>query len=781
VKRSPRAAGLILAALALAACSRGGAGKGRDPADTRGAAELARGIAELRLRLADSPRDSGLHLELARALRRAGQPGAAIRHFEEAGRRDALTGADARALAALQRERARARLALGDGGAWRDAEAAARLDPAAGQGALLRDSYFAGALAALRRADRPGRREAHRLLGVAEPLAPRDPRLAARDPQAADLADVGAAAAWLADGGAKRVALDTYRIYVDRGGRAGDHLRRYLALHRWWYGDRERPGAALLEELRAERFDLCGVARSPAELGCAEALVRAAENDPPAAEAIRRLAALRGWKTSDPAQAAAWAVAALRAWLDGRVGSWERELAARVDLAALTATEVRRASIALHARATLLRAAGQVDAARVAFDHAVEGAAALAPEARALLVAEAAAERRDDGVVDALLHAGPASDTAWRAALRGARDAEPGGAREVALCDAAPLALARDHLRRSGELGALAARFPAPEALHALARWHRVLASDRRLEAGRDALEARWRRLAAGAALPGRLPAALPVGVVDPHRIAGPGEGAARTANGLARVARAYLRDPALADRLAGEFVERAHAVGQRGPLLVELFARLGDPARASRWAERTSASSPDHASYLLVAGLAAAAAGDSARADVFFVRGAAASGDAGAASLVAARGFLAASRPLPALTAARRAFDLTAPGEPEHAAAVDAAARALDLLGRGRDAAGLRARLPAGALAEIAPPGAAPGLPEVDAPGWSSEVAALLALGLIAPPERAVPALAAVAEALDRAGLDRLAEAVRRERRSLLGPSMSADPGPDS
>ncbi len=776
-----RAASAVLAAVFwIAAC--GGV------APSSGGAGLDRRIADLRLRIAGDPRDPQLHAALARALLRAGQPGGAIRHFEEARRRDDLAAGDARALAALYLERGRARMALGDGAAWRDLEAASRLGETRGA-ALMRESYFAGALAELRRGDGPGRRAALGLLARAERLAPRDARLAARAPAAADLADVGAAGAWLADGGARRAALETYAAYVARGGRGADHLRRYLALHRWWYGDRERPSPALLDELTAEKFDLCGLAREPAELGCAGSLVGAADNDPAAAEQIRQLAAVRGWRSADPGTAGAWALVALRAWLDGRVGSWEAELAARVDLAALLATEVGRASVAPHARATLLRVAGHEQDARAALDRAMEGAARLAPETRALLVAEAAAQRRG-GAIEALLHAGPASPTAWRAALAFARAAEPGGAREAALCDAAPVAIAAEHLRRSGELGALAARFPSRDALYALARWYDALRSspDPRLARGLEALETRWRRLAAGAALPTALPSALRLGVVDPHRIAPVTAHGARdrrsaaVADGLGRVARAYLRDPALADRLAAELADGAVAMGERGPLLVELFARLGDPARAWQWAERTSASSPDHAPYLLAAGLAAVATGDSPRADVFFVRAAAASGDAGATSLTAARGFLAAGRALPALTAARRAHDLTAPGEPEHAAAIELAAASLDLLGRAADATALRARLPEGARVAAASgaaraSGAAGAstpdvLPPPDADGWATQVASQLAVGLIAPPERAAPALAAVADALERAGLTELGQAARRERAALLAPA---------
>jgi hypothetical protein len=243
-------------------------------------------------------------------------------------------------------------------------------------------------------------------------------------------------------------------------------------------------------------------------------------------------------------------------------------------------------------------------------------------------------------------------------------------------------------------------------------------------------------------------------------------------------VARAYLRDPALADRLARELVDGAVAPGQRGPLLVELFARLGDPARAWQWAERTQASSPDHAPYLLAAGMAAVGTGDSPRADVFFVLAAAASGDAGATSLIAARAFLAAGRALPALAAARRAHDLTAPGEPEHAAAIEVAAASLDLLGRDDDATALRGRLPegarpaAGAASGSATREPADALPPPDTDTWATAVASQLAVGLIAPSERAAPALAAVADALERAGLTELGQAARRERAGLLAPA---------
>src|SRR5690606_15664407 len=136
-------------------------------------------------------------------------------------------------------------------------------------------------------------------------------------------------------------------------------------------------------------------------------------------------------------------------------------------------------------------------------------------------------------------------------------------------------------------------------------------------------------------------------------------------------------------------------AAGERGPLVVELFARLDDPARAQAWAERVLASSPHHPRHLLAAGIAAAAAGAVARADIFFVRAAAASGDAGAVTLEAARALVALGHPLAAASAARRAAQLTAPGEEERDEALALAALALDSLGRHGDALALRQHLP--------------------------------------------------------------------------------------
>jgi hypothetical protein len=738
---------ILAAAIALAGgCARTASTSDAPPADARGAA-LERRIEALRLRLVSDRSDAGLHLALARALAQAGRPGGALRHFEEVRRRRRLKSEDARALAELYAGRAAARVGQGDGEAWRDVERARDLGGSVPR-RVAAEAWFAGALAALRHGDPRGRDRAAELLGRAGEEAPGDPRLAAADPARARLEALAGAAAWVADGGARRAALELYAGYIERGGRELVHARRYLALHRWWYGDRERPSALLLDQLAGAGADLCLVARDLDELRCGEALRRDA-----GARATWRRAARLGWRTSDPDVAAAWVEAALLAWLDREVGSWTDEVARRVDLAAVAA-----ARMPLHAAPTLLRAAGHPTRAAAALDRAVANPAGLSPAERSILAVEMAAAGRSDRAVDQVVAAGATNDLAWRGLLRVAREREPGGAREAALLDRSPREVAAAHLRAVGEIGALAAREPTAANTAALARWRRAVAHPR-LRAGREAALERWRRLAGDApAPPGRV-RALPLGAADPFRITSD----ARHAAALERIARAYLRSPAAAERLAEDFVDGALAIGQRGPLVAELFLRLGDPARGWRWAERVSRSSPDHPAFLMAAGAASVAAGDPVRADVFFVRAAAASGDAGAASLSAARRLMAADHALAAVAAARRAVQLTAPGEPENDEALALAAAGLERLGRAGDARELRRQMHRPLPAPTVDP-----FPGIDAAAWPGAIADRLALALVAPPAHAAPLFTQLADELDRAGLHQLATACRNEGRSL-------------
>ncbi|HEU5060376.1 MAG TPA: hypothetical protein VFU21_27785, partial [Kofleriaceae bacterium] len=143
---------------------------------------------------------------------------------------------------------------------------------------------------------------------------------------------------------------------------------------------------------------------------------------------------------------------------------------------------------------------------------------------------------------------------------------------------------------------------------------------------------------------------------------------------------------------------------------------------------------------------------------------GAHASGDAGAASIAGAATFLARGRALAAVAAARRAVQLTAPGQPERDEAVRLAARALDQLGRTDAARALRA-------SERVPPDPAPpalSFPPAGSAAWQAAMVDTLARALLAPPEEAARLLAALADELDAASLAALAAACRREARSL-------------
>jgi len=148
-------------------------------------------------------------------------------------------------------------------------------------------------------------------------------------------------------------------------------------------------------------------------------------------------------------------------------------------------------------------------------------------------------------------------------------------------------------------------------------------------------------------------------------------------------------------------------------------------------------------------------------------VRAAAASGDAGAVTLEAARALVALGHPLAAASAARRAAQLTAPGEEERDEALALAALALDSLGRHGDALALRQHLPP--VLAGAPPAPPPPLSaEPGSPAWAEAIAARLARALIAPPAQAAPLLDRIAADLDRGGEVELAAAVRRERRAV-------------
>jgi hypothetical protein len=115
-------------------------------------------------------------------------------------------------------------------------------------------------------------------------------------------------------------------------------------------------------------------------------------------------------------------------------------------------------------------------------------------------------------------------------------------------------------------------------------------------------------------------------------------------------------------------------------------------------------------------------------------------------------------------VTAARRAVQLTAPGQPEHDEAVRLAARALDQLGRADAARRLRAD--AGVTAD--PPAPTITFPPAGSAAWQAAIADTLALALVAPPDQAARLFTALADQLDAARLPVLAAACRREALSL-------------
>ena len=186
---------------------------------------------------------------------------------------------------------------------------------------------------------------------------------------------------------------------------------------------------------------------------------------------------------------------------------------------------------------------------------------------------------------------------------------------------------------------------------------------------------------------------------------------------GLVEVARAYLRDPAAGDRVAEDVVARSVDVAAAAPPVAELFAVLGDPARARAWWERAVAASPDDVTLRagLVRALAAAADGEAARLHLTHV--AAGSGDPARALLAGARALADAGLTVDALAPAKQALELTPQGDEQEVLLllvelaerldrrdqVRELGRALDRVRTAPDATTLRARAAAGDAEAIA------------------------------------------------------------------------------
>lgn len=691
-----------MALLALApAC--GGA---RPPAPAHAAGGAEDAILALRYQVASAPQDVAARVALARLEHEAGRPGAAFEHLTFVARGAELAPAAQRMLAGLYARRFGERLAAGDGAAYRDAEAALGLDPEAAPAPAMRaEGYFLAALAALRRGNRAGNREAAGLLARAAALAPADARhAAARRGDAAgevDLAVLGQAALWLHRGGARRAALDLLELYLHRGGRDRVVLEALVAEWAWWGGARARPGLLLVRELAAAGVSTCPLASTPADLGCDASLEALAAAGGALARTVWQRAERLFWYTDDPRQAAAWTLLALRAWLDGD-GAWLPLMRRRMAVRRLLASP----DVPAHVMPALWRAAGRPAEAAAALDRVLAavlgaGGASALPDAgaHALVVAEAAMQGRPAEIIDALRARLPgAGDLGWECAVRHARALDD-GERLAALLRERPAA-ARAALRRGGDLGPLA--WGAGQGGQALAWWWRFLDSGDQgpLTAGRDAVWRTWQTIwppPSGWRLPRGVPVPVPM-IGPPAVLADDHEEDAAVQGALADIARAYVHEPAVADRLARALVQRAVSVGRHGPAVAALFAALGDPARALAWWEHVAAESPVHPPYQLALGIAAAAAGDMARARVHVTTAAARAGDAGAIGLHAAGCFLRQGQALDAIAEAGRALSLTAPSQRGPVLALLATAMAD--LGRDGDAAAMRA-----AWLEVIPP----------------------------------------------------------------------------
>jgi tetratricopeptide (TPR) repeat protein len=160
-------------------------------------------------------------------------------------------------------------------------------------------------------------------------------------------------------------------------------------------------------------------------------------------------------------------------------------------------------------------------------------------------------------------------------------------------------------------------------------------------------------------------------------------------AEALRAIATAYLRDPAVADRLARDLVAGAVDAALADAVIGAVFDALGDPARA-RAAWQAAVSASDEPSFL--AGLAEAQArqGDADAALISATAAAAWSGDPARVWAAVARALADTGKFVHALDAARSAIDLAGPDSLD--AALDTAITASAALGRDDQVAALAA-----------------------------------------------------------------------------------------
>ena len=327
---------------------------------------------------------------------------------------------------------------------------------------------------------------------------------------------------------------------------------------------------------------------------------------------------------------------AVSQWASGATQTWPS--VPSLEGAGLTDRAIARAES--WAQPTLYRVAGDVGRAQRALDRVRQTIDSLELHKRDVVLAEIAVLDPDGAPMPA-----PKGAIGWLVAAR-AKLAEIPCALEARWTVEVPTELRQVILRTGFEFKALADAGDA-QAEYALRRLG-VIDPKALATIGQPRMPA----------VPGWV---APLGAVDPTRLA-TDLGLTPLKGELALVAEALAIDPALSERRAAELIDRDVAPHVRGPAVVELFVRAGDPALADRFATRLLTASPDHPPFLEIAAVRAAAAGDPARADVFAAKAAARSGDAGATLRQLTAAFLVSGANLLTIATGRKALGLSAP-----------------------------------------------------------------------------------------------------------------------
>jgi tetratricopeptide (TPR) repeat protein len=214
------------------------------------------------------------------------------------------------------------------------------------------------------------------------------------------------------------------------------------------------------------------------------------------------------------------------------------------------------------------------------------------------------------------------------------------------------------------------------EAYEQLAAWHKAPASDPALEKVFQLAQAWWSSQPGPVEVPAAFaPQATPVELADAPFVAAARYAHARfpgapDEDALLEVARAYVKEPAVADRIARELVAASADASAGNAAIGALFDALGDPAR-SRTAWQAAVDSSPEPRFVRGLAEAAARAGDGSAALIFATKAAAAWGDPAVVWIGVGDVLESAGLHVDALTCARSALDLAGP---------DQLTRALDL-----------------------------------------------------------------------------------------------------